>query len=68
MELRDGRAFARGDARYEAARRATVWNARLPDRFPDVIVQAETELVHCAQEMGHLAARLPDLHAEFGAT
>src|SRR6185312_7453387 len=26
---------------YEPARRATVWNGRLPDRFPDVIVQAE---------------------------
>lgn len=25
---------------YEAARRAALWNARLPDRFPDVIVQA----------------------------
>lgn len=25
---------------YEAARRATVWNARLPERYPDVIVRA----------------------------
>jgi FAD/FMN-containing dehydrogenase len=25
---------------YEEARRATMWNARLPDRYPDVIVQA----------------------------
>ena len=33
----------RGDARYEAARRAAVWNAELPDRFPDVIVQAGGE-------------------------
>jgi hypothetical protein len=23
-------------------------------------------LVHCAQEMSHLAARLPELHAAFG--
>src|SRR3569833_2491823 len=35
-----GRHFFRGDDRYEAARRATVWNARTPDRYPDVIVQA----------------------------
>jgi len=32
--------FNRGDDGYEAARRATVWNARLPDRYPDLIVQA----------------------------
>lgn len=34
------RAFRRGDPGYEAARRATMWNARLPDRYPDIIVQA----------------------------
>ncbi len=32
--------FERGHQGYEAARRASVWNARLPDRFPDIIVQA----------------------------
>ena len=26
---------------YEAARRAAMWNGRLPDRFPDIIVQAK---------------------------
>ena len=77
----DGQAFERGDRGYEAARRATVWNARLPDRYPEVIVQATSEvdvvtairhaatnamLVHCAQEMGHLATFLPALHAELG--
>lgn len=36
-----GRHFFRGDEGYEQARRATVWNARLPERFPDVIVQAD---------------------------
>lgn len=36
------RSFRRGDSGYEAARRATSWLATLPDRFPDVIVQAET--------------------------
>ena len=34
------RAFRRGAPGYEAARRATMWNARLPDRYPDLIVQA----------------------------
>src|ERR1700740_946100 len=32
--------FFRGTDGYEAARRATVWNGLLPERFPDVIVQA----------------------------
>src|ERR1700752_1126398 len=32
--------FFRGTDGYESARRATVWNGLLPDRFPDVIVQA----------------------------
>ena len=34
------RAFRRGAPGYEGARRATMWNARLPDRYPDLIVQA----------------------------
>ncbi|MFG2195937.1 FAD-binding oxidoreductase [Streptomyces sp. NPDC048639] len=39
MEL-TGAVFERDAAGYEEARRATVWNARIPDRFPDLIVQA----------------------------
>lgn len=39
----EGRRFERGGDGYEEARRAAVWNARLPDRFPDVIVQAANE-------------------------
>ncbi len=35
-----GTIFERGDDGYEAARAATVWNARLPARYPDVVVQA----------------------------
>ena len=35
--------FRREDAGYEAARRATCRNAHLPDRYPDIIVQAATE-------------------------
>jgi FAD/FMN-containing dehydrogenase len=34
------RNYFRGAAGYEEARRSTVWNGLLPDRFPDVIVQA----------------------------
>ena len=39
----DGTLLRRGDTGYEDARRATMWNAFVPDRFPDVIVQAATE-------------------------
>ncbi len=41
VSLPAGRHYHRGDEGYETARRATVWNARLPDRFPDLIVQAQ---------------------------
>ncbi len=34
------KAFFRGTEEYETARRRTVWNGLLPQRFPDVIVQA----------------------------
>ena len=34
------RIFFRGAPGYEAARRATMWNARIPDRYPEMIVQA----------------------------
>jgi FAD/FMN-containing dehydrogenase len=33
----------RGETGYEDARRAAVWNARTPERFPDLIVQAANE-------------------------
>jgi len=43
------RYFHRGVDGYEAARRETVWNGILPQRFPDVIVQAcDTEDVVAA--------------------
>ena len=38
--LREKRFFCRGTDEYETARRATVWNSLLPDRFPAVIMQA----------------------------
>lgn len=38
-----GRVLSRGGEGYEEARRETVWNARTPARFPDLIVQAEAE-------------------------
>src|SRR6202022_5203463 len=38
--LSTAKTFYRGADGYETARRATVWNGLVPDRFPDVIVQA----------------------------
>ena len=38
----DGTLLRRGDDGYEAARRAAVWNAHTPERFPDAIVVAAT--------------------------
>jgi FAD/FMN-containing dehydrogenase len=35
------RTFRRDTLGYEAARRAAMWNARVPTRYPDVIVQAD---------------------------
>jgi FAD/FMN-containing dehydrogenase len=39
----DGNVLRRDDAGYEAARRDCVWNARIAERFPDLIVQAGSE-------------------------
>jgi hypothetical protein len=38
-----GKTFRRSDQGYEAARRLTCRNVNVPDRFPDIIVQAENE-------------------------
>ena len=38
--LREKQFFYRGTDGYEAARRASVWNSILPERFPAVIMQA----------------------------
>ena len=38
----DGAVLWRGDASYEEGRQAAAWNARKPERYPDVIVQATT--------------------------
>jgi FAD/FMN-containing dehydrogenase len=38
-----GKSFLRGDPSYEEARRASCRNQRLLERYPDLIVQAETE-------------------------
>ncbi len=35
-----GRVVARGEPEYEATRRAVLWNRLVPERFPDVIVEA----------------------------
>jgi FAD/FMN-containing dehydrogenase len=52
------RKFFRGADGYEAARRATVWNGLVPDRFPDVVVQARdaddvVEALRYARANGH---------------
>jgi FAD/FMN-containing dehydrogenase len=51
--------FFRGAEGYELARRATVWNGLLPDRFPDVIVQAHdtddvVAAIRYARANGHM--------------
>ncbi|MGZ8801580.1 MAG: FAD-binding oxidoreductase [Mycobacterium sp.] len=40
LTLPAGRHFFRGDDGYEQARSQTVWNARTPQRYPEVVVQA----------------------------
>lgn len=35
-----GRHFFRGDEGYEAVRRGSVWHQRVPERYPELIVQA----------------------------
>ena len=35
-----GRVVARGEPEYETTRRAVLWNRLVPERFPDVIVEA----------------------------
>ena len=52
------RKFFRGADGYETARRAAVWNGLVPDRFPDVIVQARdtedvVEALRFARANGH---------------
>jgi FAD/FMN-containing dehydrogenase len=39
----ESRVLARGEGGYEQARRAAVWNARCPERYPETIVLAESE-------------------------
>ncbi len=50
----DGKVSRRGEEGYEQARRAAVWNARTPERYPEVIVLAESEhdVVRAAREAG----------------
>ncbi|MBV1699427.1 MAG: hypothetical protein KGK33_02150 [Hyphomicrobiales bacterium] len=89
-----GATFRRSEPGYDETPRVTCRNARLPDWFPEVIVQANDEaqvaavrladgngrriglrsgteadarvlLVHCAEEMQHLASFLPALYAQF---
>lgn len=43
VALPAGRHFAHGADGYEDARRSTVWNQRVPDRYPAMIVQAHDD-------------------------
>jgi FAD/FMN-containing dehydrogenase len=38
-----GKVYLRGDSAYETHRRAAVWQAIKPERYPDLIAQAHTE-------------------------
>ena len=42
-ETFDGALLRSGDAGYEEARRGQMWNARIPERYPQVVVQAGSE-------------------------
>ena len=39
----DGEIFRRGEAGYEEARRGHMWNARVPARYPGVVIRAASE-------------------------
>ena len=43
MEMTKQEMFWRGEAGYEVARRGHMWNRRVPQRYPDVVVQAQNE-------------------------
>ncbi len=43
MSPLSGVVLGREDEGYEAARRATMWNARTPERYPELIVRARDE-------------------------
>ena len=52
-----GKVFRHGDADYEAARRASCRNINLPERYPDIIVQATNEKdVVAAVRLANVAA------------
>lgn len=38
-----GSTYRRGEPGYDAARRATMWNQDVPERYPDLVVQAESD-------------------------
>ncbi|GAB7035398.1 FAD-binding oxidoreductase [Streptomyces sp. NPDC021749] len=52
----EGTLIRPGDADYEAARTAAVWNARRPRRFPEVIVRAAVE-EDVVRAVGHARAQ-----------
>ncbi len=60
MDPYEGQSFRRGEAGYEDARRGAVWNARTPERYPDVIVIAhsETDVVRAVESAAEMDMRI----------
>ncbi len=56
----EGAAFRRGEPGYEEARRASCWNARTPERFPDriVIAAGEADVVRAVLQAGEQDMRI----------
>jgi FAD/FMN-containing dehydrogenase len=68
-----GNVYRRGEEGYEEARRAAVWNARKPNRYPELIVTARTEAdvvaaVRLARSRGLKVAVRSGGHSWFGAS
>jgi FAD/FMN-containing dehydrogenase len=68
-----GNVYRRGDEGYEEARRAAVWNARKPNRHPELIVTARSEAdvvaaVRFARSRGLKVAVRSGGHSWFGAS
>ncbi len=55
-----GRTYEQGDEGYERARACTVWNARTPERYPHVVVVAESEedVVRAVRRAGELQMKI----------
>ena len=59
-ETFDGALLRRGDVGYEEARRGQMWNTRIPERYPQVVVQAgsERDVVNAVRLAKHEGLRI----------